>query len=359
MPYKLSKDGLSVIKEDGELVKKHDNHKEALAHLRALEANVEDAKSFSALKFSKMMGMGGAEYARSEAWDIAQCANAISFIAGMAMNEVDEPDDMQSIANILRGLMEFMNGEIQEMVNAAKQGESYEKSTIPAQVKTEDNKLNLSYAKSLGLKSIPDLAAKYVARDTIRHPVFLWGNPKLTDLENEFFTRPGKENGSDFWDETLGKSTRPLTWDHAQDEGFKADPLIGQTTEWEDDDVARWAISTLKKGHQYRNAIDALIEKKGLGSASIALPIVGASSDSAQQYVLREKVGKATWLKRWPWFATALTPSPCEPRMISSGVGGAEFLKSLGIAIPDSPSQDWQADKAILDYFKIKYQIGD
>jgi hypothetical protein len=314
-----------------------------------------------ALKFSKMMmsGMSGTDYARSEAWDISTCASAISFVASMAINEVDEPDDIQSLANIIRGLMEFMNGEITEMVNAAKQGDNYQgKSTdkVSAQVRDANegqvSTLNLSYAKSLGIEKIPDLAVKYVAKDTIKHPVFLWGNPNLTDLEHEYFTRD-----TDFWDSAQGK-TRPLTWDHAQDPTFKGNPLIGQTNEWEDDEVGRWAISVLKKGHEYRRAIDTLIDKKSLGSASIALPIVGASSDSAPQYVERERVGKATFIKRWPWFATALTPSPCEPRMISSQVGGAEFLKSLGIVLEDT-SKEFETSMAIFDYMKIKYQTGD
>lgn len=225
--------------------------------------------------------------------------------------------------------------------------------TIPAQVKTvEETPLNLSYAKSLGLAKLPDLAVKYVAKDTIRHPIFLWGNPELTDLEHEFFTRPGGEKGTDLWDEVLGKSPRPLTWDHAQDPDFKADPLIGQTNEWEDDEIARWGISVLKKGHQYRRAIDSFIGKKSLGSAAIALPVVGASSDSAPQYVQRVKVGNAIWLKRWPWFATALTPAPCEPRMIDSSIGGVDFVKSLGIQLPDAAT--WDAEAAMFDYYKLK-----
>ncbi len=42
MPYKLSEDGLTVMKEDGDEVPggKHDTHEQALDHLRALEANV-------------------------------------------------------------------------------------------------------------------------------------------------------------------------------------------------------------------------------------------------------------------------------------------------------------------------------
>lgn len=44
MPYRLSEDGLCVMKDDEE-VKCHETHDEALAHMRALMANVEDAKS--------------------------------------------------------------------------------------------------------------------------------------------------------------------------------------------------------------------------------------------------------------------------------------------------------------------------
>lgn len=205
-----------------------------------------------------------------------------------------------------------------------------EKSARVEVVKDEADKLNTSYAKSISSSfPIDKLAVKYVSKDTIKHPVFIWGSEKQTDLEKEFFTRE-----TDFWDKVLGKSTRPLTWDHAQDPGFKADPLIGKTIEWEDDDIARWAVSTLEVGHKYRKAIDELIERKSLGSAAIATPVIGASSDSAPQYVKRVKVGKSTWLARWPWFATALTVSPCEPLMVAAGMG-TEFLKSLGVELPD------------------------
>lgn len=213
---------------------------------------------------------------------------------------------------------------------------------------SEDKSLNLSYAKSIGVDSM-DLAVKFVARDQIRHPVFLWGSEKLTDIETEFFTRE-----TDFWDSVLGKSVRPLTWDHAQDASFDASPVIGKTVEWEDDDIGRWAISQLEKGHKYRKAIDALIEKKALGSASIASPVLGASSDSAPQYVKRVPVGKAIWLARWPWFATALTPSPCEPRMIDSDKG-VTFFKSLGIQLPDTHiATAWEWNKQRLQLLKIK-----
>jgi hypothetical protein len=100
----------------------------------------------------------------------------------------------------------------------------------------------------------------------------------------------------------------------------------------------------LERSHQYNKAIAELIKQGKLGT----------SSDSAPQYVERVKTGKATWLKTWPFFAGALTDVPCEPRMI----GSLEFLKSLGINLPENPpSDDWQIDAMVLDYFKTKYKV--
>jgi 2'-5' RNA ligase len=195
----------------------------------------------------------------------------------------------------------------------------------PATVSTETpagKNLNLSYAKSLGL-TLPDnalaglLAVKYIGKDTIHAYSNLWGDPERVDLEREFFTPD-----TDFWDEVIGlKSARPLTWDHAQDDATKADPVIGTITEMGNDKVGRWYTAQLRKNHTYRRAIDRLIEEGALGS----------SSDSAPQYVLREKAKSgAMWLKRWPLFATALTTTPCEPRMI----GSVDYFKSIGLVLP-------------------------
>ena len=114
-------------------------------------------------------------------------------------------------------------------------------------------KMNLSYAKSLGIE-IPDMAVKYVALDQVKGYTFLWGNPSLTDVEFEYFTKD-----SNFWDDSLGKAARPLTWDHAQDETMKASPIIGQITDFGDDEVGRWYVAKLDRSHRYRKAIDALI----------------------------------------------------------------------------------------------------
>lgn len=183
----------------------------------------------------------------------------------------------------------------------------------------EEKPLNLSYIKSLGL-AIPDdkIAVKSTGQDTIGGYVMLWGNPSLTDVEAEYFTK-----STDMWDATLGKSPRPLTWDHNQDGDLKASPVIGQIVDFGDDEVGRWYEAKLERSHRYRKAIDALIEKGKIGT----------SSDSAPQYVQRVKTGKSTWLKTWPFFAAALTDTPAEPRMI----GSLEFLKSIGVTLPDAP----------------------
>jgi len=197
--------------------------------------------------------------------------------------------------------------------------------------------LNLSYAKSLGIE-VPEMAVKYTALNEIKGYTFLWGGPKMTDIEAEYFTPQ-----SDFWDKTLGKSARPLTWDHAQDEEFKAVPVIGQITDFGDDEVGRWYVAKLDRSHKYRKAIDALIEAGKLGT----------SSDSAPQYVQRVKTGKATWLKEWPWFASALTDAPAEPRM----VGELEFYKSLGITLPEVRNKNaWEFNARRLQILKIKQE---
>src|SRR3990172_1714118 len=312
----------------------------------------ESKKSGAIMKgsFSKhvkdMMEMSGTDYARQEAWDIQDAAHCISYVAGMCMNEVNEPDDMRSLCNIMISLMEFINGEIKEMVKAASQGDGYEKSVqqeteevfyshvksdikVPAQVKSN---LNLSYVKSLHLDKVPELAVKFVAKDEIKGYSNLWGDPNKVDLEQEYFTKD-----TNFWD----NKPQWLTWDHAQDDEFKSDPRIGNIVEIGDDEWGKWYVARLKKAEAYRKYLDMLIADKKVGSGS----------DSAPQYVKRVKTGKSIWLSEWPLFAVSLTDNPCEPRMI----GSIDFLKSLGIALPDVTNKSWEAEKAKLTYLRNKY----
>jgi hypothetical protein len=305
-------------------------------------------KKLSDKAIKDMIGLGGVEYARQEAWDIQNAASVLSQLGYMCINEADEPADIKELSAIMRALMTFIEGELSEMEKASRRGDGYEKSA-PAQVREEPKEeLNLSYAKSMGYDfsheqpvDLKYLAVKYVAKDEIKGYTFLWGGPKLTDVEIEYFTRD-----TNFWDDRMGKSARPLTWDHAQDPSFKASPVIGEITDFGDDELGRWYVAKLDTAHQYRKAIDALI-KKG---------VLGTSSDSAPQYVVRQKTGKSTWLKEWPWFASALTNTPAEPRMI----GSLEFLKSLGVELPDVSvtSSRYEVLKRQSELLKLKEKVG-
>lgn len=204
--------------------------------------------------------------------------------------------------------------------------------------------INLSYMKAirpeLTEQQIKQLAtAKFVGPDRIFHYAFLWGDEKVPDLTQEFFTPD-----TNFWDNSLGKSARPLTWDHAQDPSFKASPIIGKTVDWGDDELGRWTLSVLDNAHAYYRAVSELVEKS----------VIGTSSDSAPQYVERVPKGKSTWLKTWPWFASALTATPCEPRM----VGTVDFFKSLGVILPGSEVSGKQVRTAKIRAKKI-FQFGD
>ena len=177
--------------------------------------------------------------------------------------------------------------------------------------------MGLTYIKSLRLSHTEQeyrdlLAVKSIGRDDIRGYLTLWGNPAITDIESEYFTK-----STDFWDSVLA-FPRPLTWNHGQDRNvFKSTDIVGQIASFGDDEIGRFYEATLDRSHKYRKAIDELIGKH----------IIGTSSDSAPQYVIRQKTGKATWLKQWPLFAGALTDVPCEPRMI----GSVDYFKGLGI----------------------------
>jgi hypothetical protein len=201
----------------------------------------------------------------------------------------------------------------------------------------EENKsLNLSYIKSMGWDELPDCAVKSIGKDEIQGYTALWGNPGRVDLDREYFTPE-----TDFWDSVL-KGNRPLTWDHAQDSETKSDPIIGDIVKMGDDKVGRWYVAKLKRAHAYRAAVDQLIADKA----------VGTSSDSAPQYVLRERTGKAVWLKRWPLFAAALTEVPCEPRQVAT----VDYFKSLGVVMPDPMAPDEQV-RAEVEAMKRRYEM--
>jgi hypothetical protein len=281
--------------------------------------------SFKAMYDQVSSGMTAGDYAVQESWDICQACSAMASVAGLMSSEKEEPDDIKKLSAILRSLNAFISGEIDEMEQAGTATETEPAAKkIPAQVRTDEppakKSLDLSYIKTLGVKfpDSLDMAVKFVARDQIKGYTFLWGNPDLVDVEHEYFTK-----STNFWDDRIA-GPRPLTWDHAQDPDWVkgTSPVIGDIVEYGDDEWGRWYSANLHRSKQYRKYLDALIEEKRSGT----------SSDSAPQYVQRVQTGKATWLSEWPWFASALTVVPAEPRLI-----GSVDLKSFGITLPDAP----------------------
>lgn len=189
--------------------------------------------------------------------------------------------------------------------------------------------INLSYVKSMGRSDewYQDVAAtKSTGGDEITGYLALWGG---ADLEMDFFTPQ-----SDFWDKVL-PAQRPLTWNHGSDrDEMQAPDVIGQIVEMHDDEIGRAYTAILDRQHKYRALVDKLIKQR----------LLGTSSDSAPQYVIRQPEGKGYWLKQWPIFGAALTDTPCEPRMLEKSAS-VDVLKSLGFALtPDAPSDTARAE---------------
>ncbi len=277
MPYKIvPKDGQFCVvkKETEEVVKCHPTRPEAEEHMAALYANVDDAGDDK-------------EGRRNAAVDLEriQKMHDLTVELGAACGEASATEqEMQQIIQFLG--------------------------------------LNPSYARSINPALKPeDLAVKFVGDGRIQGYLVIFGNSDQPDLVGDYFTKD-----TDFWDEVLPKE-RPLTWAHAHDDATNGEPIIGQIVDMGADAIGKWYEAQMDKAHQYWAAIQKLI---GAG-------VLGTSSDSAPQYVQREQRGKAFWLKRWPIFAAALTPEPCEPRMVDT----VKFQK-MGIQMPNPEEAEQQ-----------------
>ena len=326
MPYHIAKQNgkFAVMGDDGKVVGSHDTKDQAAAHMAALYAKVKDAKA----ETNKLMpgesrnpipGAIDSAGGKSAGGEVlgglpAEKEGAETFVTAMKVGA------MISAAN--KAKLRAAHDAIKELMPECCGGEEKEE---PAEVESVDSAPGKSatlplfnYVARLHLPYDDEymrdvVAVKSVARDTIRGYTMLWGTPELADVEAEFFTPQ-----TDFWDKQLEGVTRPLTWDHAQDPDTKSQPVIGKIEAYGNDDTGRWYVAQLDRAHKYRAMIDKLISKRD----------VGTSSDSASQYVVRKSAGKAVWLAQWPWFASALTPTPAEPRMLDVGL---PYWKSAGV----------------------------
>ena len=285
-------------------------------------------------------------YAVQESWDVMNAASALSSLGNLAQSEAAqmEPDDVSELCAIMRALLSFVVGEIDELEQAAQTDEGADGAYIPSiagrtvSAKTDkvapptakENPFNFAYVKSLHLPHDEQyfrdvLAVKSVGKDGVEGYLALWGSRDNPDLESDFFTK-----STNFWDNKIA-FPRPLTWEHGLDPKFKGDVGIGLIEEFEDDELGRIYRATLDRNTRYRKLVDGVIRERA----------VGTSSDSAPQYVQRVPVGKgaANWLKQWPLWAASLTATPCEPRMFDT-----VHFKSIGVQVSDPVAADVTPD---------------
>lgn len=289
MPYSLSKDKLSVLDEDGKLVKRHKTQQQAKQHLAALMANVDDADKSGARHSAKDNAM-----LKELATTLNRAYELVCELGGMPDEESPEEETTTEEETLKE---------------------------IPVKAT-----LSFSYIKRLHLPHAEqfqkDVAAvKSTGRDTVRGYSMLWGDENLVDVESDFFTKQ-----SNFWDAELKGVVRPLTYDHGQDPKTANTSVIGEIKTFGDDEWGRWYEAQLNRNMAYRSFLDQLISERALGT----------SSDSAPQYVIRKKSANGNfWLAQWPWFASALTTTPAEPRMLRED---ALYWKSAGVILP-TPGQ--------------------
>jgi len=153
MPYHLK--GNCVVKDTGQVVKCHENHDKALAHLRALYANVEEAKEIEPSD-TYVHGPGGIlsqpgqtakkkkkkvisammtpkefashfqlsekdfGYALDELWSLDNAVEALSFLLRVAQSEINdqETEDTQRIIDMIHYLNDFISDQLEEASGA-------------------------------------------------------------------------------------------------------------------------------------------------------------------------------------------------------------------------------------------------
>ena len=148
----------------------YDNEKDAQSYSNALNAHSSDTKKgIKGMYDAVAGGLSASDYAVQEAWDIMQACSAMSSVAGLMSSEKEEPDDIRSLAAIMRSLNEFIGGEIDEM---ERQGTmetisdlGAKTAKLPAEVRTtESPTINMSYVKSLGITTLPKFISRQVHR---------------------------------------------------------------------------------------------------------------------------------------------------------------------------------------------------
>jgi phage head maturation protease len=143
-------------------------------------------------------------------------------------------------------------------------------------------------------------AVKALGDDRIGGYAVLFGDATATDLTGDYFTK-----STEFWFEEFGEK-RPMLYQHAVfDPATKSDPVVGTWDTFRVDDIGVWTEGQLKKAHKYKQAIQQLVDAG----------VLGLSSGSAPNLVLKSRKQRANEITRWPILEVSLTPEPAEPRM--------------------------------------------
>ena len=144
-------------------------------------------------------------------------------------------------------------------------------------------------------QTAPGAALKAVETGDVEGLLVVFGNPDAVDLEIEFFTKE-----TDF-----GRLRETPIWlNHAQPVKTPSGVILIE------EPIGYGALELTDEGVIIRGLLDA----KYRYLAQIA-PELGWSSGTAAHLVMREAVGKATFIKRWLLGLDAsITPTPAEPR---------------------------------------------
>jgi len=144
-------------------------------------------------------------------------------------------------------------------------------------------------------QTAPGAAVKSVESGEVEGLLVVFGNPDATDLENEFFTK----------DTDFGRQRETPIWlNHAQPVKTASGIILVE------EPIGYGALEVTDEGVIIRGLLDA----KYRYLAQIAREL-GWSSGTAAHLVMREQVGKATFIKRWLLGLDAsITPTPAEPR---------------------------------------------
>ena len=342
-------------------------------------------------------------YAQHECSDIMQASSALGNLAMLLMSELSEEDEdmtqVSSLCSAARTLIEFIDGELDELEEAAK-ADAEEDATIghePMKAITAREDVSAADKKravgEYGDVTFADEKNKKYPLDTEAHIRSAWnyiGQEKNQAMYSAAEVTAIKNKIVAAWKKTIDKAGPPA----AQGKAFDLPHVEGSAIKAVDGDTIRgYAVLFGDADHHdierdyYTKSTDFWMDhfgwprpityQHGLDPATRAAPVVGhwtkggvddvgvwlegqidrahkyyaavkqliargylkLSSDSAPQWVQRERQDNgATFVKTWPLVTSSVTVSPMEPRMLPVEVKA--FLAELGLEGIDDNSQE-------------------